>query len=177
MFLCKRTEENICGVPPGGRYWIYLGTAPLEGAKNWEERAWGLQMLRFYFFIEIIVLWICARNGYSGLKGEQGQRGWCRKGLGGAATLLWPQEKSQCPEQVVCRKTAKIPSEQGLKALKNVRNFQPFSKLERWPSECECTITQCYLLSLLSILKIFLPVKGTQEWEMLGELLSTKARS
>lgn len=44
----------MCGVPPGGRYWIYLGIAPLESART----GWGLQMLRFYFFIFLLILFI-----------------------------------------------------------------------------------------------------------------------
>lgn len=74
---------------------------------------------------------------WEGMGSRDRRDGVGRFGRGGHTPLgHWRNLSAQL--QVVCRRTAKITSEQGLKALKNVRNFQPSSRQERWPSGCEC---------------------------------------
>lgn len=73
---------------------------------------------------------------WEGMGSRDRRDGVGRFGRGGHTPLgHWRNPGAQL--QAVCRRTAKITSEQGLKALKNVRNFQPSSRQERRPSRCE----------------------------------------
>lgn len=46
------TEDNVCGTSLVGRYQFFFFLISTEKYRSWEEKGWGLQLFRFYFFIE-----------------------------------------------------------------------------------------------------------------------------
>lgn len=91
---------------------------------------------------------------------------------------------------VVCDRAAKIPSERGLQPLRKARNFQPFSRPERWSSARGCAFARphgrgslllwgkihCLIVTFYS----FLPLGGNSsntrhpQMDILGKLLGMK---